>query len=58
MVLNEFVDKLKDWQASGFGEYPIFCREYEEGENGSERYFDVAMNNKDLIVKDNKLILI
>ena len=56
MTLNELIEELQEWQQNGLGELPIFIREYEE--DGSERFWDVAMNNRDLTQIDNKLIFI
>lgn len=58
MTLNEFIEELQKWQMNGLGELPIFFREYEEDGDGSERFWDVVMNNRDLTQIDNKLIFI
>ena len=58
MTLNELIKELQEWQQNGLGELPIFVREYEEDGDGSERFWDVAMNNRDLTQTDNKLIFI
>ena len=58
MTLDEYIEELQEWQLNGLGQLPIFFREYEEDGDGSERYWDVAMNNKEIFQIDNKLILI
>lgn len=58
MTLNEFIKELQEWQLNGLGELPLFFREFEGDGDGSERFWDVAMNNKELIQIKNKLIFI
>lgn len=58
MTLNEFIEELQEWQLNGLGELPLFFREFEEDGDGSERFWDVAMNNKELVQIKNKLIFI